>query len=260
MNITESARTAIILDIKADRIQIRRRRGSLGAGKDFDLLLRLRSETLDTVEETNSTLERLEEILLKEQQRDELCFDNHVLVLGNQCDPFLCGKNRIDLALRVIEFLASHTSALVHVQTRSPLSILALPLLKRIADRSLLTMGLETLNDTLAQRLTPWLPRPSERITAARAIHSLGVATLIQAAPLGLEAEAPRYARTLNEIGTYVYPVSIGTLENQQRSKLLPEADPAKLQRHIPGKKLVENIPQAWEHIAGGFSTTSVAA
>ncbi len=260
MDAAKTSHTAVILDIKEDKIQIRRRRGALGSGQDFDLLLRLKSHTRDASKDANATLQRLEEILLGEKQRQVDCFSKYVFVLGNQADPFLCGKNRIDLALRVIEFLSQQTDAIVHVQTRSPLSILALPLLKRIADRTLVTMGVETLNDTLAQRFTPWLPRPSERITAARAMHSLGIPTLIQAAPLGLEAEAPRYARTLNEIGTWIYPVMLNKLQIPANSSTCSQGDTEKLKKHLPQQKLIDSIPQAWSKLESSGATTSVAA
>ncbi len=262
MDADNGERKAIILDVKENSVLFRQRRRLLGNGRDFDLHLRLKSREETHAQDVALTLDSIEHSLQRENERYGSDLSGHVFVFGNVNDPFLCGKNRIDLTLRVIELLATKTNALIHIQTRSPLAILALPVLRQISSRVCVTMGIETLNDTIARRVTPWLPRPSERVTAARAINTLGIATLIQAAPLGLEAESPRYARSLNEISSFVYSVEFPKL--QQASGLAFTTNVVgsskKLAQHISEYKLISSIPEAWSIIEENFSTTSEAA
>ena len=61
-------------------------------------------------------------------------------------------------------------------RTRSPLVILLAPILKRFQHRIKLIVPIEALTDSLHQKLDPEskLPRPSERIAAAKALNKLG--------------------------------------------------------------------------------------
>jgi len=70
-------------------------------------------------------------------------------------------------------------------RTRSPLVILLVPIFKRFHSRMRFIIPIEALTDSLHTKLDPEskLPRPSERIKAAKALHSLGLDVELELRP-----------------------------------------------------------------------------
>ena len=88
--------------------------------------------------------------------------------------PFESGfKSSLDWLNR-FEKIAS--DSIIVFRTRSPLVILLAPILKRFRSKIKLIVPIEALTDDLHKKLDPEskLPRPSERISAAKALHNLG--------------------------------------------------------------------------------------
>jgi DNA repair photolyase len=88
--------------------------------------------------------------------------------------PFESGfKSSLDWLNR---FEKIQSRSAIVFRTRSPLVILLAPVLKRFSSRIKLIIPIEALTDSLHLKLDPEskLPRPSERIHAAKALHNLG--------------------------------------------------------------------------------------
>lgn len=70
-------------------------------------------------------------------------------------------------------------------RTRSPLVILLAPVMNRFKDRIKIIIPIEAITDQLHQVLdkTSALPRPSERLSAARALYNLGFQVEIELRP-----------------------------------------------------------------------------
>ncbi len=68
------------------------------------------------------------------------------------------------------------SGSLIVFRTRSPLVVLLAPVLKRFESRIKVIIPIEALNDSLHSKLDPQgkLPRPSERLHAAKALKQLG--------------------------------------------------------------------------------------
>lgn len=125
------------------------------------------------------TLQRAFEIL-----EDYGSLSSTVVVLGMTSDPLHPFDGKFDVTLKLLEMIAARRPQYLVVQTRSPLIVLALPILKALGDRVSVTIALEAARDADNERLTPDQPRPSERIKAARALKRLGIETVVQVAPV----------------------------------------------------------------------------
>lgn len=106
------------------------------------------------------------------------------IYFGVTCDPFHPFEGRFDASMKFLDLFSRYTPGRLVVQTRSPLIVLALPVLKRLGSHAAVTIGLETPLEENVVKLTPGLPRIEERIKAARTLRRLGVPVTLQAAPL----------------------------------------------------------------------------
>ncbi|MCB0339798.1 MAG: hypothetical protein KDD53_09340 [Bdellovibrionales bacterium] len=105
--------------------------------------------------------------------------------------------------MRFLQLFLRYTPGLLVVQTRSPLIVLAMPVLKRLGEHASVTMAIETNSEEVARKYTPNLPKVSERLQAARALRRFGVEVTLQVAPLlpygDWRAEAGNFAELLVE-------------------------------------------------------------
>ena len=89
------------------------------------------------------------------------------IYFGVATDPFHPFEGKFDASMRFLELFKRYTPGKLIIQTRSPLLVLAMPIFQRLGEHVALTIGVETHCDRMAQRYTPHLPRPSERLKAA---------------------------------------------------------------------------------------------
>lgn len=77
-------------------------------------------------------------------------------------------------------------------RTRSPLVVLLAPVLRRLKSRIKLIIPIEALSDSLHFQLDPEskLPRPSERMQAAKALHQLGFEVELELQPFVTSSKA----------------------------------------------------------------------
>lgn len=121
--------------------------------------------------------------LIRKMQRRKDWQESH-LVVGIETDPLYPFVGKFEVMVRCFELIADCPPAFLTIQTRSPLIVLALPLLKRLAAKLKVVFAIEAINDSLNQQYTPHLARPSERITAARTLHRFGIDVQLQVAPI----------------------------------------------------------------------------
>jgi DNA repair photolyase len=130
------------------------------------------------------------------------------IVFGVMSDPFLPFQGKFDASMRFLELFQRYRPGLLSIQTRSPLLVIALPVLKRLGEHCSVTLGLETSDDESALRYTPSLPRVEERLKTARALRRFGVEVTLQVSPLlpygRMEEDAPAFAELLCDHADYL--------------------------------------------------------
>lgn len=179
------------------------------------------------------------QVLLHE---DSNSADSWTIILGAKSDPFIPFQGKFDSALRVIETMAALRPSMLFIQTRSPLIVLALPVLKSLGNAVCVTVALETVDETEAVRLTPSLPRPNERIKTARTLKNFGIRTLIQLAPTS-SSSIKKLAATAVEIADHIIvcPESENRIDGRMASCTLNNL----LQWKNP-EKLISVLPDIW--------------
>jgi hypothetical protein len=106
------------------------------------------------------------------------------IYLGVASDPFSSNTGHFEVSMRFIELFKRYKPGLLVVQTRSPLVVLAMPVLRALEKSARVTLAIETPLEEVAQRYTPGLPRVQERWKVADALRKLGVQVGIQVNPL----------------------------------------------------------------------------
>ncbi len=109
---------------------------------------------------------------------------NLSIILGFHSDPFDAAFHRLSLALETIEAIVSAQPASLVIQTRSPLILLASPLLRSKQTKITVVLPLETPSEKSRRQFTPWLPSIPERIEAGMALLEIGVKVKVPVAPL----------------------------------------------------------------------------
>jgi len=101
---------------------------------------------------------------------------NQLILFGFSADPLLPFKGKFDCALRLLEKLLLSSASWLHIQTRSPLIILALPILKPFKNKISLHVPIDIDCDKESKRLFKNDPLPSERRHAANVFLKQGFA------------------------------------------------------------------------------------
>jgi hypothetical protein len=130
------------------------------------------------------------------------------VLFGVVTDPFFPFEGKFDASMKFLELFTRYTPKALIVQTRSPLSVIAMPVFKSLGDRALVNVYLETTDDEVRKACTPHLPRCEERISLARTLHRFGVPVGIQIHPLfptiGVEGKYGEMVALFQEISSYV--------------------------------------------------------
>lgn len=135
------------------------------------------------------------------------------IYFGTTTDPFLPFEHKFDASMKFLDLFRRYTPGLLVVQTRSPLIVIAMPVLSKLGKNCSVTIGVETCLEESVRRYTPGLPRIEERLKTATALRRFGVEVTIQASPLlpygDWKADSERLAQLLIDHGDYVYVRSI---------------------------------------------------
>jgi len=109
---------------------------------------------------------------------------NSVIYFGTVTDPFLSFRKKFDVTMACFEVLEKFKPAKLVVQTRSPMVISALPALKKLEERSVVSMPVETILEESVKTYTPGQPTISERFVAANGLRRQGIKVNFQVAPV----------------------------------------------------------------------------
>lgn len=152
------------------------------------------------------------------------------IYFGTTTDPFYPFEGKFDSSMRFLELFNRYTPGMLYLQTRSPLLVIAMPVLRKLGKHVAVTIGIETPSNEVVRRYTPGLPRIEERLKAASALRRFGVEVTLQVSPVlpygDWKNDAEAFATMLAENGDYVFvqPLSDGTEKVERKVRQLPLA------------------------------------
>lgn len=131
-----------------------------------------------------------------------------IVYFGTATDPFFPFEGKFDASIKFLDMFLRYTPGLLVVQTRSPLIVIAMPVLKKLGIHAAVTIGVETCLEESIGKYTPGLPRMAERLKTATALRRFGVEVTLQVNPVlpygDWKADAPGFARTLADNADYI--------------------------------------------------------
>jgi DNA repair photolyase len=123
-----------------------------------------------------------------EQHLSQLHREGHlsstVVYFGTTADPFLSLHKKFDVTLSCLDLLEQYRPGFVVIQTRSPMVITALPMLKSLQDRSVVVVPIESHLESSIARYTPGQPRVAERLVAVDGLRKQGVKVDLSVSPV----------------------------------------------------------------------------
>ncbi len=197
-----SPHAPIVLDIFPDGLGIKQAQNPI---KETDVQLALLQDTPAIARAQTEYAfykGKCSDILESLSYSKQICLRDQVVVLGSTRDPF--APDSFDQALGILETLAHAGPRLLCVQTRSPLIVLALPVLKSLGDAVMVTIAFETLSNEVAQQYTPHYSRPDERFKAAQTLRRFGILTHAQVTSLTSERNLDRFIDRLTEVSEFI--------------------------------------------------------
>lgn len=123
--------------------------------------------------------------------------DGARIFMSSVTDPYQPVEKRLGITRACLAVLADHAPALLFVQTRSPLVVRDLDLLRRLGERVLVGMSITTDREDVRRSLEPGCAPIAARVAAIRAVHDAGVPTIASVAPL-LPCDGDRLAALLD--------------------------------------------------------------
>jgi hypothetical protein len=106
------------------------------------------------------------------------------IVFGVGCDPFHPFDEKFATSMRFLEMFERYAPGRLVIQTRSPLIVIGMPVLKRVRENTSILIGIETPLQDVCGRYTPHLPTVEERFKTVRALRRFGLHVGIQVAPI----------------------------------------------------------------------------
>lgn len=153
----------------------------------------------------------LERHLAKLSSRGEL--RRTTVIFGVTTDPFHPFDEKFATSMKFLELFERYAPGKLIVQTRSPLIVIGLPVLKQVRHSTFVQIALETPLEEVRLRYTPELPTVSERWKTVRALKRFGFKVGIQVGPIlpygDWRADAGRFAEELAREADFVSVQSI---------------------------------------------------
>lgn len=152
------------------------------------------------------------------------------IYFGTTTDPFYPFEGKFDASMKFLDLFQRYTPGLLVIQTRSPLMVIAMPVLRKLGKHAAVTIGLETNNEEMVRRYTPGLPRVQERVKMAAALRNFGIEVTLQVSPVlpygDWKDDAKAFATLLTENSDYIHIKSItdGSEKEERRIRNLPLA------------------------------------
>jgi DNA repair photolyase len=145
------------------------------------------------------------------------------IYFGTTTDPFFPFEGKFDASMKFLSLFERYAPGLLVVQTRSPLLVIAMPVLKKLQHRAAVTIAIETPMEEMVRRYTPGFTRVEERLRAATALRRFGIEVTLQVAPLlpygDWKRDAAAFAEVLDLHGDriHVRPLSSGNPEEERK-------------------------------------------
>lgn len=107
-----------------------------------------------------------------------------VVYFGTTADPFYAFHKKFNVTMTCLNLFEQYRPGLVVLQTRSPMAIAALPMLKGLEERAVAVVPIETHLDTMVQRYTPGQPKVADRLLAVNGLRAQGISVNICVSPV----------------------------------------------------------------------------
>lgn len=131
-----------------------------------------------------------------------------VVYFGTTSDAFLAFQKKFDVTMACLELLEQYRPGFIVVQTRSPMVISALPLLKMLGEKVVVAIPMETHQEAIIQRYTPGQPKVSERLIAANGLRRQEIKVNLVVSPMlpygDFYSDAWNFAELLENHSDYV--------------------------------------------------------
>ncbi|MBX6394552.1 MAG: radical SAM protein [Alicyclobacillaceae bacterium] len=144
------------------------------------------------------------------------------IFLGSSTDPYQPVEGRLLITREILAVMAEEEVDRVLLQTRSPMVLRDVDLLRRLGERIRVSMTIETDDDRVRRRITPTSPPVSARIRALYRLRAANVPTQAAVSP-ALPMNPERLARLLAEAADRVVldTFHLGDGSGGRRSKSL---------------------------------------
>jgi hypothetical protein len=153
----------------------------------------------------------LERHLSKLSSRGEL--RRTTIVFGVTTDPFHPFDEKFATSMKFLELFERYAPGKLIVQTRSPLIVIGLPVLKQVRHNTFVQIGIETPLEEVRQRYTPDQPTVAERWKTVRALKRFGFKVGVQVGPMlpygDWRADARSFAESLAAEADFITVQSI---------------------------------------------------
>jgi hypothetical protein len=181
-----------------------------------------------------------------------------IIHFGTMCDPFSPFSGKFDASMRFLELFNRFVPGQLVVQTRSPLIVIALPVLKKLGSKAAVTLGIETPSQQAADRYTPGLPQVGERLRAANVLRRFNVEVTLQVGPVlpygDFRRSAGEFAKVLSAHSDYIHlmPMTDGSAarEKQIRSSVIAKKLAADGEFSLLGPGATQPLKTALDEIA----------
>lgn len=174
--------------------------------------------------ERDNSLAALEGRLALMARKGEL--SRSTIYFGVNADPFHPFEARFDASVKFLSLLERFPAGQIVLQTRSPLIVVAMPALKKLGSKLIVTIPIETSSPEAALKYTPHLPKLSERLRVASVLRKFGMKVHIQVAPLlpygDIKKDAAAFATMLANHADYISVAPLVTEKDGKTRKTVP--------------------------------------
>ncbi|MCB9029865.1 MAG: hypothetical protein H6619_02355 [Deltaproteobacteria bacterium] len=180
------------------------------------------------------------ELQLMNLSRKGILGRSHI-IFGTTTDPFFPFDSKFDASMKFLNIFEKYTPGHLTIQTRSPLLVIAIPVLAKLGKRISVTIGIETNDEDSVRKYTPNFPRAEERLKAARALRRFGIEVTLQVSPVlpygDWREDASEFAEALVGASDYIY-IEPFISSKEERSYLVNGS--------LLGKALAQNKKYHW--------------
>ena len=155
---------------------------------------------------------------------------------GSMSDPYMPIEKSYELTRRCLEIISKYRFP-VQITTKSDLILRDIKLLKTINHiYASIAMTITTADDTLAKKIEPYAPLPSERFRAVDILSSMGIRVGITMMPIlpFIEDTKDNIAEIVDKAkahgAQFIFPAFGMTLRDRQRAYYYTQLD-----KHFPG-------------------------